>query len=56
MYGLESEFCALSEHGLRNFVSVWFESSEGIFERPKKLVWTGNFFIVCNILTIVIQN
>ena len=33
-----------------------FESSEGIFERPEKLVWTENFFAVFYILTIVIRN
>ncbi len=38
---LKVEFHAISENGLRNFVSVLFECSEIIFERSKVLVWTN---------------
>ena len=42
-YGLEVEFCALCKYEIRNFVAVFVrEYSKKIFERPKKLVWTGH--------------
>jgi hypothetical protein len=41
--------------GLENLPDFWFESSEVIFEKRKKLVWTKKFSAYFSIFTIAIR-